>query len=105
MLPGLFTLFLLLIPVPGQTAAAPPAPPLVTPLAGAVRLDWHGGIPIEGGAPAALRGLGAAAPPLGEIGGARPPAPPGGPRGAGGGPPRPPNTPLGRRPPPGGPPP
>src|SRR5438128_12165713 len=64
---ALFSLLLLVIPAPGSTAAAPPDPPLVTPLAGAVRLDWHG-------APAALRALGAVGQPLVEIGGLRLPA-------------------------------
>src|SRR5829696_5876814 len=58
---------LLVLPTPGPTAAAAPAPPLVTPLAGAVRLDWRGDAP-------ALRALGSAAQPLVEIGGLRLPA-------------------------------
>jgi hypothetical protein len=67
MLLALFGLLLLVIPTPGPTTAAPPAPPLVTQLADAVRLDWHGDS-------SALRGLGAAAQPLVEIGGLRLPA-------------------------------
>jgi hypothetical protein len=58
---------LLVLPTPGPTAAAAPAPPLVTPLAGAVRLDWRGDAP-------ALRGLDSATQPLMEIGGLRLPA-------------------------------
>ena len=58
---------LLIIPAPSPTTAAAPAPPLVTPLAGAVRLDWRGDAP-------ALRALDAATQPLVEIGGLRLPA-------------------------------
>src|SRR5436190_1889373 len=54
MLLALFSLLLFVIPTPGPTAAAPPAPPLVTQLADAVRLDWRGDS-------SALRALGAAA--------------------------------------------
>ncbi len=64
---ALFSLLLLVIPAPGPAAAAPPTPPLVTPLAGAVRLDWHG-------ASAALQTMGTATQPLVEIGGLRLPA-------------------------------
>ena len=64
---ALLGLLLLVIPAPGPTAAATPAPPLVTPLAGAVRLDWRGDA-------LALRALGAATQPLVEIGGLRLPA-------------------------------
>jgi len=68
MLLALFGLLLLVPRAPGPTAAAAlPAPPLVTPLAGAVRLDWRG-------APDVLRGLAAAAQPPVEIGGLRLPA-------------------------------
>jgi hypothetical protein len=58
---------LLVIPVPSPAAAAAPTPPLVTPLAGAVRLDWGGDAP-------AMRALGTATQPLVEIGGLRLPA-------------------------------
>ncbi|MDQ2997548.1 MAG: hypothetical protein M3R61_10890, partial [Chloroflexota bacterium] len=64
---ALFSLLLFVLPAPHPTAAAPPTPPLVTPLADAVRLDWRGD-------PAALRALGAATQPLLEIGGLRLPA-------------------------------
>ncbi|MEO7909411.1 MAG: C25 family cysteine peptidase [Roseiflexaceae bacterium] len=64
---ALLNLLLLVIPAPHPTAAAPSTPPLVTPLADAVRLDWHGDS-------AALRTLGAATQPLVELGGLRLPA-------------------------------
>jgi hypothetical protein len=67
MLLALFSLLLFVIPTPGPTATAPSAPPLVTQLADAVRLDWRGDS-------SALRALGAAAQPLVEIGGLRLPA-------------------------------
>src|SRR4051812_43731656 len=64
---ALFSLLLLVSPTPVPAAVAAPAPPLVTSLNGAVRLDWRGDAP-------ALRALGAATQPLVEIGGLRLPA-------------------------------
>jgi hypothetical protein len=64
---ALFSLLLLVSHAPLPAAAAPPAPPLVTPLPGGVRLEWQG-------AQAALRSLGATDQPLVEIGGLRLPA-------------------------------
>jgi hypothetical protein len=61
------TLLLVIIPAPIPSAAAPAAPPLVTALDGAVRLEWHA-------SPAQLRSLDAAGQPLVEIGGLRLPA-------------------------------
>src|SRR5215204_490732 len=58
---------LLIVPSSSPTTAAAPTPPLVTPLAGAVRLDWRGDAP-------ALRMRGVATRPLVEIGGLRLPA-------------------------------
>jgi hypothetical protein len=64
---ALFGLLLLAIPTPAPNAAAAPAPPLVTALAGAVQLDWRGNAP-------ALRSLSATEQQLVEIGGLRLPA-------------------------------
>src|SRR5262249_36402873 len=67
MLAVLLTSVLLSKPAPFPVGATSPMPPLVTPLDGAVRLEWRGGS-------AALRALGAPAQPLIEIGGLRLPA-------------------------------
>jgi len=67
MLLMLFGMVLLILPAPRPIAAAPSAPPLVTQLADAVRLDWGGDAP-------ALRGIDTATQPLVEIGGLRLPA-------------------------------
>jgi hypothetical protein len=67
MLLAIFGLLLLISPAPTPTIAAASTPPLVTPLAGAVRLDWRGDT-------GALRELDDGARPLVEIGGLQVPA-------------------------------